>query len=114
MAAAFVFVPPPTPSPRAQELARRLSETIDGFARENPGVRDVEVREALRLAARGRGREATAVVLGMVVALALAGALGYTLLERRQPGEPAVPALLFPVLVAVLLAVIVVVARRRH
>jgi hypothetical protein len=103
MAAAFVFVPPPTPSPRAQELARRLSETIDGFA-----------REALRLAARGRGREATAVVLGMVVALALAGALGYTLLERRQPGEPAVPALLFPVLVAVLLAVIVVVARRRH
>jgi len=85
---AFVpYVPPPQPpSPQAQELGRRLTETIEGFRREHPDTSPAEIRQAVQLALAGRGgssRAAVRVLVGLVVAMA---ALGLLLLRRH--GEP--------------------------
>ena len=69
------YVPPP-PSPLAQELGRRISELIDQFQRENPGLSAVDIRRALQLAATQRGsNRAMAVGLALLVGLLLLGVL---------------------------------------
>jgi hypothetical protein len=90
----MLFVPyvpaPPPPSPRAQELGRRLRETIEGFLQEHPGTTGSEIRQALQLAAReicGKGATA-AVAVG--AGLAILGALALVFMGRQVPGEPRV------------------------
>jgi hypothetical protein len=85
------YVPPPQPpSPQAQELGRRLAETIEGFRLEHPDTSAAEIRQAIGLALAGRGGPSPAavrVLFGLVVALV---ALGF-LLFRRLPGGEAWP-----------------------
>ncbi len=68
-----VVVNPPTPSSRANELGKRLTETIDGFRQENPGVSSVEIRQALSLATRGTGSDRSAVAAAIAVAFLVLG-----------------------------------------
>lgn len=77
------YVPPP-PSPLAQELGRRIATTIEQFARENPGLKSIEIQQALRLAARREGASSKAVasVLALLVALLLLGAMLFWFVMR--------------------------------
>ena len=76
------YIPPP-PSPLAQELGRRITELIDQFSRENPGLSAVEIRQGLQLAAKQRctGR-AMALVLALLIGLLLFGVLGFYFYAR--------------------------------
>ncbi len=68
----MTFVPvvpnPPPPSPRADELGRRLTETIAGFRQEEPALSSVEIRQAVSLALRraGVGGSGIAVVVAVL------------------------------------------------
>ncbi len=73
------YVAPP-PSPRARELSRRISELIERYERENPGVSETDIRQALSLAARRSG--SSAALLWIAVGLVLALLAGMLLLFR--------------------------------
>ena len=96
------YVPPPQPpSPQAQELGRRLSETIEGFRREHPDTSAAEIRQAVQLALAGRGgrnRAAVRVLLGVLAAL---GILGFLLMQRSSGQEawPPIAAIIVFILV---------------
>lgn len=64
------YVAPP-PSPRARELSRRISELIERYEQENPGVSATEIRQALTLATSRSGSSSAVlwVVVGLVLAL---------------------------------------------
>ena len=82
-----VFVPPPPPSRRARQLAGELESTISAFRRQNPRLRDVEVRQALGLARRRTTstRAAKLVIVGAILAaVMLLGVLFYT---RQATGD---------------------------
>lgn len=79
------FVPvvtPPPPSPRARELARRISEAIERFRHEQPGTSSTEVRQALRLAAASSGTVQNLLLKLILVGLVLLGLLAFVLLQR--------------------------------
>ncbi|KPJ61566.1 MAG: hypothetical protein AMJ46_00165 [Latescibacteria bacterium DG_63] len=78
--------PPPPPSPRAQELGRRLREVIDNFRREHPDMTGTEISQAMGLAMRGAGSRRQALLIGVVLALLALGFLAFFLF-RRQSGE---------------------------
>lgn len=61
------------PSPQAEELSRRLGETIDAFAREHPGLSANDIRVAAHLATQKRASQNPAVAVAVAVAVALAG-----------------------------------------
>jgi hypothetical protein len=64
------------PSPRARELARKVSEVIEQYRREHRSTTETDIDQALRLAAPahnvGRLPMLVAVILGLMVALSLA------------------------------------------
>jgi hypothetical protein len=66
----IIVIPPPPPSPRAQELARRISELIEQFRREHPGASGMEVRQALQLASP-RSEAAQRLLVATVLGTAL-------------------------------------------
>lgn len=73
----MTYVPgavPPAPSPRARELGRRLTETIDDFRREHPGTSKADIGQAVSLATRA-GTRGRATVFALVLGLAILGAL---------------------------------------
>ncbi len=83
--------PSPTPSPRAQELGRLLTETIDGFRRNHPGMTEAEIRQAMSLATAKGGTKSQAIVLALLVGLALLGVLSFFYLSRGgsfEGGQP--------------------------
>ena len=65
----MTFVPvvtnPPAPSPRANELGRRLTETIDRFRQEDPDVSSAEIRQALSLATPRAGTDSTSIAAAL-------------------------------------------------
>lgn len=75
------------PSPRAQELGRRLAETIESFRREHPDTSPAEMREAVRLALAGRGGLSPAPAGVLLGTFALLGALGFLFMSRMHGGE---------------------------
>ncbi len=86
-----VVVNPPTPSPRANELGRRLTETIDRFRQEEPGVSPAEIRQALGLATRSAGTDSSAIaaVLGVLfLALGLGVFFYFTQGGLALDGQP--------------------------
>ena len=81
-----VFVPPP-PSRRARQLASEVESTISAFRRQNPRLRDADVRQALGLARRRttNTRAATLVVVGVLLAAVLL--LGVFFFTRQTTGD---------------------------
>ena len=74
---------PAPPSPLAQELGRRITELIDQFSRENPGLSAVEIHQGLQLAAKQRGTSrAMALVLALLIGLLLSGVLFFYFYAR--------------------------------
>lgn len=77
----MVFVPTThTPvdanvSPRARDLARNLEKALEEYRTRNPTVSDAEIRQALMLMGRSRTAAAPAVLLGLLAAGLLAGAI---------------------------------------
>jgi hypothetical protein len=76
-------VPASPPSPRAQELGRRLSEVVENFRREHSDMSGTEIRQAMRLAMGGVGVRPRALILGVVLGLLAFGFLA--LLLFRHP-----------------------------
>lgn len=113
----FVPVPPPRfqPSPRAQDLSRRLAQVIEEFERQYPGTSPSDVQQAMELAVgRGAGRPAatrrTAVVAGAIFAAVAAGAVGLI----RSSGDADIPVMAIVTGIAVVVAIVVMVARARR
>jgi hypothetical protein len=73
-------VPSAPPSPRARELGSRLEEVINTFRAENPGLSNLEIRQAMALATKGAGKVNQALVLALAIGLlfifAILGAVG--------------------------------------
>jgi hypothetical protein len=115
MGMVFMPVPPPRfqPSPRAQDLSRRLAQVIEEFERQYPGTSREDVQQAMELAVgRGAGRRGTrrtAVVAAAVVAAVASGAAG---LITSSTGR-GIPAMAILVGIAVMVAIVVVVRRMR-
>jgi len=111
---AFVpYVPPPSPSPRAQELGQRVALTIAEFQQKYPDLSDEEIRQALAAvgpSASGEGRPAAA--LGAIAAaVAVVAGLGVYLFARGGGAAPTRP-IVFGL--AVVAAVVALVAARRR
>jgi len=96
------YVPSPPPvSPRAQELSRRLRETIDKYKQENPSVTALDIRQALSMSVPSGSvprRVAVVAALGLAV---LGGMVAFFL--SSEPGNADV---LKPVLIVALMVVI--------
>ena len=112
---AFVpYVPPRTPSPRAQEIGQRLALTIAEFQQKYPDLSEEEVRQALALASERspeRARPARAAIAAAVAAFAGVMGVGVFLSGNRVPsGTGAV----LPVIIAVGAALLAVMAARRR
>ncbi|MGH2628324.1 MAG: hypothetical protein ACRDHY_16930 [Anaerolineales bacterium] len=111
----FVPVPPPRfqPSPRAQDLSRRLAQVIEEFERQYPGTSPSDVQQAMELAVgRSAGRPAarrTAAVAAAVLAAVAAGAVALI----RSSGDASIPLMAIVTGVAVVVAIVVVVGRMR-
>ena len=106
------YVPPPVPpSPRTQELSRRLRATVESFRQENPEVTAAEVRAALDLV-KGRAAPAPAVII-LQVGLAVLGFLGFLLLSRMSSGSAPPLASSIAVGVGILTLALVFLLRRR-
>jgi len=91
-----------TPSPQAQELGRRLGETIERFRREHPDTSPAEIREAVRMALAGRGGLNTARVGVLLAVIALLGGLGFLFMSRLQGREA------WPVVATVIVFVLII------
>ena len=67
---------PQPPSPRARELARKLSESIEKYRREHRNTTDLDIDQALRLVAPRKsipgGPLLVALIAGVLLALGLA------------------------------------------
>jgi hypothetical protein len=87
---AFVpYVPPQSPSPRAQELGQRVALTIAEFRQKYPDLSDEEIREALLSAASpsSSGTDRPAAALGAIAAaVAVVAGLGVYLFARSRDG----------------------------
>lgn len=79
------FVPvvtPPPPSPRARELARRISDAIEQFRHEQPGTSGTDVRQALHLAAASSGTGQQLALKLILAGLVLLAVLAFVLLKQ--------------------------------
>ena len=96
----MVFVPPPRPSPRAQELGRHLGEVVDQYRREHPDLSGMEIRQALRLAHRDSAARPAIIVLAVAAAVLGAALAAYS----RKPGAEGsgFPVAIFAVILAIL------------
>jgi hypothetical protein len=96
-----VVVPPPTPSPQAEELGQRLAQVIHDYRQQHPEMSGLELRQALRIALlrAGGGNETPAVFVALAVALAGVAGLLVLLVTRPQGGSQSWVALLVGVLV---------------
>ena len=81
-----MYIPPP-PSPEAEELGGHLSDVIDAYQADHPGMSPQEVRQAVRLAQNavpgGNKLTRRAVVIGVVVLIVVAYLV---LLRAAAPG----------------------------
>jgi hypothetical protein len=77
-----VVTPPPPPSPRARELARRISEAIEQFQREQPGTSSTDVRQALHLASASSGNGQKLALIAILIGLVLLGILAFIFLKQ--------------------------------
>ncbi len=84
----MTFVPvvpnPPAPSARANELGRRLTETIDGFRQENPTVSAMEIRQAMSLAKQGESTGASGIAAAIASAFLVFGLAVFFYFGRGQ------------------------------
>jgi hypothetical protein len=107
------FVPPPPPSPRAQELGRRLRETVDEFKRDNPGLKGAEIRQAMHLGMQGQTEAGTRVAVGLALGLGLLVLFGFLFMGHQMPLGGQTVILTSLIVLGVLLVGIVFVLKNR-
>ena len=105
--------PPPAPSPRAQELSRLLTETIDGFRRDHPGMTGTEIRQALSLATSPDSTKRRAMVIALALGLLLFGLLIFFYQSRGGSFEGGQPWVLVAIGVFSIVGVAVAALRNR-
>jgi hypothetical protein len=81
------FIPPQASSPRAQELARKVEETITQFRQQHPDMSAFEVRSALRQARCAAGVSPRGPLLAFAIAAAIAVGLSLQLFQRHATPE---------------------------
>ncbi len=74
------MIPQPLPSRQAKELAGRVVEVVQEYRRAHPDLRNTEVHQALRLAAREVGGHRHA-ILATVIAVTLVLVMGLAALK---------------------------------
>ncbi len=108
-----VFVPviPATPSPRAEALGQRLTETIEQFRQQNPDLSGFEVSQATRIAVSRTGGAGAPkrVLIALATAVTVAG---LALALRFDTGGASWPLLMLIAAIAVALGVVVALKRR--
>lgn len=77
-----IIVPPPQPSPRAQELSRRVSEVVERFRREHPDMSASEIRQALSMASMRNGSSRAVLIAVLLGTIALVAATVLLVLSR--------------------------------
>ena len=110
------FVPPANPrppaSPRAQELANRLSKTIEDFHNNYPDVTERDVRQALSSVTEGSSAARRPLVAALVAGLVAAFAGLIVFMRSAEGAEPA--RLQAPILVAILVVAVAVIFIARN
>jgi len=81
----FVPVAPPRPSPRAEELAKRLGEAIDAYSVLHPDLSPLEIQQAAQLAATKRGQPNPVIAAAVVAAILAVGVL-FAVASKNQAG----------------------------
>ena len=121
----MAFIPvmapqPAPPSPRAQDLARRLKEEVDKFERQYPGTSREELRAAAAIAIGEESvsvpprRKAAAMVVAVITAMGVVGlVMELATREESGAGAAAAPWPMITVSIAIVcLAVVAAVIRR--
>jgi len=116
-----MFVPMHRPdelSPRAEELARRIQETISAYRSAHPDLSGAELQQAMMRAVMntppgtGGGTNAPrAVILAVVVGLVAALGLVMLLVQREQGGGAAWPGIAIVIGMLAILAVVLAIRR---
>ncbi|MDH5643866.1 MAG: hypothetical protein OEY63_06665 [Gemmatimonadota bacterium] len=104
------IVPPPPPSPEAEELGGLILEIIDRYADQNPEISKRDVRRALSIASErvGLERNKLALILGVVMGvLALAGVVVFGNVNTGSPSGPVPFAILASVIGLAIVALMV-------
>ena len=97
-------------SPRAQDLDRKLAETIDTFRRQYPDTTESDVRHALVSAVASRGSGSSSRVAALAATVGGLVAAGVAVMAVNG-GLPDLPAATWAGIAAASLAVIVVLSR---
>ncbi len=105
-------VPSAPPSPRASELGSRLEEVINAFRAENPGLTDLEIRQAVDLATSGAGKTQRTVMLVVSIWFLALGFLVFFF--ARQGGQFDSPTFILAITAAVGIFLIVLTAVLRN
>lgn len=104
----IVPTPTPPPSPRAQELGRRISDLVEQFRLEQPDAKNAEIHQALALAAKGVGSAApVAALVAVTLGLLVAGFVAFFVVARSGDGLGYGSPVILPVLIGGALIVLV-------
>jgi hypothetical protein len=110
----IIPVVPQPPSPRAQELGRRLRETIDTFRRDNPGITGPEIQQAMQLATQGLTQVGARLLVALAVGLVALGLVAFLFLGRQAPLGGQTMILTSIVILGILLIALVFVMKNRQ
>ena len=111
---AFVpFVPPPPPSPLAEELGQRLAETIEQYRQQHPDLDRADVLNATRLALARSGGETAAARAALVAAVVGALLVGVFAAVAANGGRCPAPAPMLAVAAALAVVLVLVLIKRR-
>ena len=114
----MTFVPvvtnPPAPSPRANELGRRLTETIDRFREEDPSVSPSEVRQALMLARPRDGSDRSSIAAALVAVFLVFGLVMFLYFTQAGAALGGPPLTLFALIGFGIVALAIVSAKLKN
>lgn len=113
MLAFIPYVPPQPPSPQAEELGRRLAETIEQFRLQHPDLSRADVAQATRLAAARAGGEPAAARSALIAAVVGALLLGVFALMAANGGRCPAQAPVLMIVVAIAVVLVLLVIKRR-
>jgi hypothetical protein len=107
------FVQPPSPSPRAYELSRRLIEAIGNFRRDNPNTTNLDIRQAINLAMNEVRTRNQAVLVSLLVVMLGLGALVFFFASSQSRFGNQMMILAFVIVAGIFVIVLSVLRRNR-
>ena len=114
----MTFVPvvtnPPAPSPRANKLGRRLTETIDRFRQEDPSVSPAEIRQALILARPRVKTDSTSIAAALAAMFLVFGLVTFFYFTQAGSALGGAPPALFALIGFGIVALAIVAAKLKN